>query len=56
MSFRKWVRPVPDGERPGFATRCDAMHSEVAVDVHSLVQDAHDVDDAFGADPIEERV
>jgi UPF0716 family protein affecting phage T7 exclusion len=31
-------------------------HSEVAVDVHALVQDAHDVDDAFGADPIEQRV
>lgn len=30
--------------------------SEVAVDVHALVQDAHDVDDAFGADPIEQRV
>lgn len=30
--------------------------SEVAVDVHALVQDAHDVDDRFGGDPIEQRV
>jgi hypothetical protein len=29
---------------------------EVAVDVHALVQDAHDVDDAFDGDPIKQRV
>ena len=29
---------------------------EVAVDVHALVQDAHDVEDTFGGDPIKQRV
>jgi hypothetical protein len=28
---------------------------EVAVDVHALVQDAHDVEDAFGGGPIKQR-
>ena len=36
--------------------RVDAMHSDMSVNVHALVQDTHDVDDAFGADPIEQRV
>jgi hypothetical protein len=30
--------------------------SEVAVDVHALVQDAYDVDDAFGSEPIKQRL
>jgi hypothetical protein len=34
----------------------DAMRSEVAVDVHALVQDAHNIDDALGGDPIEQRL
>jgi hypothetical protein len=30
--------------------------SEVAVDIHALVQDTHDIDNALGGDPVEQGV
>ena len=60
----------PQRKRHGPKCRCEAgtsayasqavayvkAESEVTVDVHTLVWDADDIDDTFGADPVEQHV
>ena len=54
---KRRTRRVPGCPRPPsrriYSTGQDADRKtlEVAVDVHALVQDAHDIDDAVGRDP-----
>ena len=53
----KAIRDIADlTGTPGCESAGSRVMSEVAVDVHALVQDTHDVDDAFGTGPIEQDV